>query len=173
MMTRFIHTIDRIGAVIAGIAVVGLTLAIAAGAVGRYFFNAPIPGVHEIIEVYGLPAAIMLALGSTFRAGGHVRITLLTRRLSSRTATAAAWLAATTSVVVIAALGYGTITRMFRELEAGSTSAGLMMLPLWAGYLIAAVGLVVLLAVVLIDITGIRGGESEFLATEEDLDAGI
>lgn len=165
--------IDRAFTVMAGVAIVVTTLTIALGTVTRYFLNAPVPGMHEIIEVYGLPMAVMLALGFTFRAGGHVRITLLTRLLSPAWQRAFGFVAAATSLLIAIALTWGTGLRVLREYANGSTSAGLMMLPLWIGYLIVFLGLASLCLVIMLDMFKIRSMTSEFTNTEEDLDAGI
>ena len=177
-MTKFrpseaILFIDRTLAVMAGAAVVTATLTIALGTVTRYFLNSPVPGMHEVIETYGLPMGVMLALGFTFRAGGHVRITLLTRRLSRVWQRRVGYLSAAISLAISIALTYGTATRAIREYSNQSTSSGLMMLPLWVGYLIVFLGLLSLCLVMVLDTFKIRTMTSEFTSTEEDLDAGI
>ncbi|GAA5147500.1 hypothetical protein GCM10025768_07730 [Microbacterium pseudoresistens] len=165
--------LDRALLVIAGSAMVLVTATIALGTVTRYFFNTALPGTHEIIETYGLPLVVMLGMGYTFRAGGHVRITLLTRALPQRWQRGFAYVAGVASLIVAIALTWGSAARAAREYANGSASAGLMALPLWIGYVVVALGLLSLCLLVFLDLFKVPANSSQFTSTEEDLDAGI
>ncbi len=54
---------------------------VVANVIGRYLFNAPITGAFEITESL-LVVVIMLGLALTQYHDGHIRVTILTRRMS-------------------------------------------------------------------------------------------
>jgi len=53
---------------------------VVANVIGRYLFNSPITGAFEITESL-LVVVIMLGLGLTQYHDGHIRVTILTRRM--------------------------------------------------------------------------------------------
>ena len=57
-----------------------MLLLVVANVIGRYLFNAPITGALEATECL-LVVAIMLGLALTQYHGGHIRVTILTRRM--------------------------------------------------------------------------------------------
>lgn len=56
---------------------------VVANVIGRYMFNAPITGAFEITESL-LVVIIMLGLALTQYYDGHIRVTILTRRMPKR-----------------------------------------------------------------------------------------
>jgi len=70
------------GLISAGSTFIMLVLVVA-NVIGRYVFNAPITGAFEITESL-LVVSIMLGLALTQYHDGHIRVTILTRRMSPR-----------------------------------------------------------------------------------------
>jgi len=73
-----------ISAAIAGSVMLALTFLVVVDVTLRYVFSNPIPGGTESTELL-LNWIVLLALGYTLAVGGHVRVTLILHRLSSRT----------------------------------------------------------------------------------------
>ena len=69
--------------VLAGITLLWLTFMTVIDVLMRHIFFSPIPGASEATELL-LPWIVFLAMAFTLRVGGHVRVTLLTGRLSGR-----------------------------------------------------------------------------------------
>jgi TRAP-type transport system small permease protein len=66
---------------IAAISTFAMLVLVVANVIGRYLFNAPITGAFEITESL-LVVVIMLGLALTQYHDGHIRVTILTRRMS-------------------------------------------------------------------------------------------
>ena len=97
-----------------------------------------------------LAGATFLALAHTLRAGGHIRVNLVTTRLPERTQVVAEAI-----VLLIAAslVGYATWfmgALVLESLHYGDTSPGIIAVPLWIPQLTMVTGLV-LLTVALLD----------------------
>ena len=69
---------------IASLTLLVLTLLTTADALGRYLFNAPIPGTGEIIEDYFMLAIIFLPLSYSFMQEGHVHVSMIVRFFPER-----------------------------------------------------------------------------------------
>jgi len=72
-----------ISATIAAGVMLALTFLVVVDVTLRYVFSNPIPGGTESTELL-LDWIVLLALGYTLAVGGHVRVTLILHRLSSR-----------------------------------------------------------------------------------------
>lgn len=73
---RLLHALG----LIAAISTFLMMVLVVANVIGRYLFNAPITGAFEFTESL-LVVAIMLGLALTQYHGGHIRVTILTRRM--------------------------------------------------------------------------------------------
>ena len=69
---------------VASLALLVLTLLTTADALGRHFFNSPIPGTGEIIEDYFMIALIFLPLSYSFMQEGHVHVSMIERFFPTR-----------------------------------------------------------------------------------------
>lgn len=65
---------------VAAISTFAMLVLVVANVIGRYMFNAPITGAFEITESL-LVVVIMLGLALTQYHDGHIRVTILTRRM--------------------------------------------------------------------------------------------
>jgi TRAP-type C4-dicarboxylate transport system permease small subunit len=88
---RLLHALGLTAAV----ATLSIMVLVVANIIGRYLFNAPITGAFEVTESL-LVITTMLGLALTQYHGGHIRVTILTRRLPS----SAAWMAKICSLVI-------------------------------------------------------------------------
>lgn len=80
----FVTTRLTVGsALIAGFAILAMTLLITTDVVLRYVFNAPTKWIDEI-STYLMVVAVFLGLAYTLREKGHVSVEFVTERLSTR-----------------------------------------------------------------------------------------
>jgi TRAP-type C4-dicarboxylate transport system permease small subunit len=95
---------------------------------------------------YMLAAASFLALAHTLRAGGHIRVTLVTGRLPER----ARWIAELTTLALGAAMaGYAcrfAALLMAESWHYGDKSTGIVAIPIFVpqGFMVAGLGLLTL-----------------------------
>ncbi|WP_371228256.1 TRAP transporter small permease subunit [Roseovarius sp. 2305UL8-3] len=87
---------ERVLALISGLAVFSLMFLAVRSVVGRKFFEAPLPGYVDWIEVL-LPLMAVMGIAFVQREGGHIRMDILIGRLRGR----ALWAAELLSVVLI------------------------------------------------------------------------
>lgn len=73
---RLLHAFGLLSA----ISIFAMLVLVVANVIGRYTFNAPITGAFEITESL-LVVIIMLGLALTQYHDGHIRVTILTRRM--------------------------------------------------------------------------------------------
>ncbi len=76
---RLLHALGLISAISTFV----IMLLVVGNVIGRYLFNAPITGAFEVTESL-LVVVVMLVLALTQYHGGHIRVTMLTRRLPPR-----------------------------------------------------------------------------------------
>ena len=69
--------------VLSAVSIFIMLVLVVANVIGRYLFNAPITGAFEITESL-LVVSIMLGLALTQYYDGHIRVTILTRRMPAR-----------------------------------------------------------------------------------------
>ncbi|WP_172299166.1 TRAP transporter small permease [Pseudoruegeria sp. HB172150] len=142
----------------------------------RWIGAAP-PGftVPSLAEIGGFLflSAVFMGLAGTLTAGGHVRVTLLTRKLPDGPAR---W---TSTLVSLGATGIAVFATWSSAIQAwdswafGSVSYGMVKVPLWLPQGFMTLGLA-LLTVAVIDaaITQFKGGIPPHLQAEADREAG-
>lgn len=99
---------------VAGAITFGVMWLIDANAITRKFFNTPVPGSFEITEA-ALVVIIFFALAYTQRQRGHIRVTLLTRRLPLAVRHALFILAMLTGAALMAWYAYAAYTYAIRS----------------------------------------------------------
>lgn len=150
-MRRFRIALDYIYkfcGVLAAVALAGIAILILAQIVGR-FFGVLVPGVNEA-AAFLLAATTFLALAYSFRAGSHIRVSVVLHYLPPRLR----WLADLLSVAIATALiGYFawyTFKLVMDSVRFKEVSDGLLAIPLAIPQSAMLIGLVVL-AVALVE----------------------
>ena len=151
---------------VAGACIVLITVMILAQIVGRWF-GVIIPSTEDF-SGYLLAAATFLALAYTFRHGGHIRVTLLIHRLSTRLQRRLTHVVLALFVVI---MGWGAWHICYLVYESWSfeeLSQGYIAIPLWIPQVPMALG-AVLFFIALIDdlVCSLRGATPTFLELEE------
>lgn len=92
--------------------------------VGRYAFDAPLPGAFELTELL-LGALVFAALPLVGRAGGHVEVDLLAGLLPARLSIALLWIAAAVSAAVLAFFAWRLHALGLQQAQDGARSISL------------------------------------------------
>ena len=166
--TRFLAVIS---AVLCG----GLALLVTAEVILRGFTGSSIRGLFEIAEL-GLVMSVFLGLGNAEVRGDHVRVTLLTDRLS---VTAANRLRAVSLGLMALFCGWMSWELILRALESFTTGEfrmGLLNFPMWPSRAFVALGTTVLALVLLCKCLVLATGQTPSGAAqfeEEEEDANV
>ena len=130
---------SRAAATLAGFATLAIVLLISFDVLMRYFFDRPQLFVDELASFLEV-LIIFGGLAYTFRAGGHVRVDLITGRIASA---ARAWLRVLTlalGIVFLAVVIWVTTQSGITAWRYGRVSA-VMLYPLWLPMLIIPAGI--------------------------------
>jgi TRAP-type C4-dicarboxylate transport system permease small subunit len=139
---RFVHAIERLTALLSGLGIFLLMLIGVAHVLGRKFFNLPIFGYIDIVEIM-MAFLVFLGLAYTERLGGHIRMELFVSFLRGR------WLAAFELVGVVLGLGVVGVILIYswdhamRAYYLGDSTIDAQ-IPLWPSKLVVPVSLALL-----------------------------
>ena len=147
------------------LATVIMMLLTSADALSRYAFNRPIIGAYEITEKYLMVAAIYLGLSYAYRGGVFIRVTFLVDRLPPTLKLAANYFAHVVSLAFCLVVLVATTGQALRGLR---DDTELSSLPILVGpaYCLVPLGFLALTAIMLVDLTRVRSGQS-YLFREE------
>ncbi len=151
---------------LAGAFIVLIVVMVLAQIVGRWF-GVIIPSTEDF-SGYFLAAATFFALASTYRRGGHIRVSLLVRHLSGPWVRLG-WLFAITVFLVVSAYGaWYTTWLVIESWQFGELSQGYIPVPIWIPQTAMAAGMILLLVALVDDfILVCRGGTPGFSVHEQ------
>jgi C4-dicarboxylate transporter, DctQ subunit len=147
---RFIHRIEKFSAFISGLGIFALMLVGVAHVVGRKFFDLPIFGYIDIVEIM-MAFLVFLGIAYTERLGGHIRMELFVGFLRGR------WLALFEIVGVLLGLFISGVLFVYswqhamRALYLGDSTIDAQ-IPLWPSKLIVPIALGMLFVRLLISL---------------------
>ncbi|MGQ0664491.1 MAG: TRAP transporter small permease [Pseudomonadota bacterium] len=130
--------------------------------IGGRLFGVLVPAADDFAG-YSMAASLFLALAHTFRAGGHVRISLVVERLRGRPRR---WIELWSLAGAAALIGYftwfvGDMT--WDSFRFGDRSQGMVATPLWMPQSVLAVGLAVLFVCLVDEFVHVaRGGAPRY-----------
>lgn len=151
----------------AGFILLAVMALVVANVLLRYLFNAPIAGTLEMTEG-ALPLIIFLSLAMTQYEGGHIKVVLLTRKLSKRLQRAAVVFAMLVGAVLFAWASYAGWMSMAKSIAIGEIERGSIRYPLWPVKGTIALGMSLLTLQFLIDaLLAALGGELPDSEAEE------
>lgn len=152
---------------VAGALTFAVMCLVVANAVLRYGFNRPVTGSLELTES-ALPFMIFLSLALTQFHGGHIKVVLLTQRLSAPFATAMKVFAMLLGAVFFAWAAYAGLLMAMKSFAIGELERGSIRFPIWPVKFAVFFGLALLSIQFLIDaIYVVLGGDLE--ASEQEL----
>lgn len=139
---RALHATTRVLALLAVSCIVFVLLAVTADVTRRALIGESIGGVVEISEVM-MVVIVFLGLGYTESRSGHVSMTLLIRKLSSRSAAIVNSFGLLVVLIIVAWMVWVTGDRALESVAAGEYRFGLVRVPVWPARIAIVVGLAV------------------------------
>jgi len=121
---------------------------------------------------YFLAAASFLALASTLRAGGHIRVNLLIRRFAPRTRRWVEVWCCTVATVLSGYFCYQTLLLTRDSWDYGDLSYGLIAIPIWIPQSAVSLGLVILTVALLDELQWVLRGQPPCYEVDEGLLSG-
>lgn len=167
-MQYFIDKIDKIFISIALAILLLITLLTTFDTACRYLLNSPIPGSYEMIEKWFMIFAVFLAMGSTYRAGSHIRLTIIEGLFSNKSKMKIVfnYIAQVVSVffnvflfIAMLKLAIGGVHEVW--------VATAFKIPMFPAYVVATVGLLFACLCIIIDLFRKNIGESSLFKDSE------
>jgi TRAP-type C4-dicarboxylate transport system permease small subunit len=162
-MRRWLDGCERVLTLFAALATFSMMLLTTADAFGRYLLNRPILAAYELTTNYLMVAAIFLAMPYAYRQGANIRVTFLVERLRGKVRFAIDYAVQIVSILYCAALVVAT-WQQARHMLATKTTFATLDLPLWPGYMVVFIGLLLTTLMMLIDLPEVRKGRSSLFA---------
>jgi TRAP-type C4-dicarboxylate transport system permease small subunit len=135
---------------ISAVATFVMMLLVVANIVGRYLLNKPVTGTLEFTEAL-LVLIIFLSLALTQYDGGHIRVTLLTRRLPKRAARAVNVFCMLLGALFFAWCAYAAWKFAYQSWTFGEQEWGTVVFPLWPVKFVVFAGIAMLAIQFLLD----------------------
>lgn len=140
--------LERVLALVSGIAVFGLMMLAVVSVTGRNFFNQPLPGYVDWIE-QAMPLIAFMGISYVQREGGHIRMDILVGKLRGRALYLAEFITTTAVLILMLLLVWGTWAHFDRSFDFTAPlwsrdSSMDIALPIWPAKLLAPVAFSVL-----------------------------
>ncbi|MCZ0812320.1 MAG: TRAP transporter small permease subunit [Pseudomonadota bacterium] len=140
---RGLYRIERVLALMSGIAVFALMFLAVFSVGGRNFFSQPLPGYVDWIE-QAMPLIAVMGISYVQRDGGHIRMDIVVGALKGRTLYAVEFLTTLAVLVLMALLVWGSWAHFERSFDWGAPlwsrdSSMDIALPLWPAKLLVPV----------------------------------
>ena len=145
-------------ALVSGLAVFGLVLLAVVSVTGRNFFNRPLSGYVDWIEI-AMPLIAFMGVSYTQREGGHIRMDILVGQLRGRALWLAELLTTTVILLIMLVLVYGSWSHFDRSFDFAAPwwsrdSTMDIAIPLWPAKLLAPIAFSVLCVRLVLQIWG-------------------
>ncbi|MBK5934244.1 TRAP-type C4-dicarboxylate transport system permease small subunit [Rhodovulum imhoffii] len=145
---RALFRIERVLALVSGLAVFGLMVLAVVSVAGRNFFNQPLPGYVDWIQ-QAMPLIAFMGIAYTQREGGHIRMDILVGQLKGRALWAVEFLTSLVMLVLMILLVWGSFAHFQRSFDPSAPlwsrdSSFDIQLPLWPAKLLIPVAFSVL-----------------------------
>ena len=170
---RLLHRIEKLTALISGLGIFALMLVGVVHVLGRKFFDMPIFGYIDIVEIM-MAFMVFLAIAFTERLGGHIRMELFVSMLRGR------WLAVFELIGVVLGLAIVGVLLVYswdhamRAFYLGNSTIDAQ-IPLWPSKLIVPISLAILFVRLLVSLAAymrvILDPSKELIAVPDVIDA--
>ncbi|MEQ8589350.1 MAG: TRAP transporter small permease [Thalassobaculaceae bacterium] len=168
LLRRVLDALYLASAALAAILLAGIGVLILAQIVGR-FFGIIVPSANEISGFF-LATSTFLALAYSFRAGSHIRVTLVVSHLPKQLHNASVVLALSVATVLSGYFTFYAYNLAAESLRYGDLSDGLIGVPLWIPQSSMAFGLVMMTIACLDELVRVlRGREPSFEENTESV----
>ena len=164
-MRRALDALYRVSGVVAAACLALIACLVLAQIVGRAA-GVLVPGADDLAS-YALVATSFLALAYTLKAGGHIRVALLLRRLPPRPRRLAELGALALGSAITLYFAWFAIELTWLSWRFGDMSQGVLPIPLWLPQSVMTAGLIIF-AVALIDelVLVLKGGLAGYQEAE-------
>lgn len=171
MIGRALSLLAKSSSMIGAICVALMMLHVTADVIGRYLFNAPLPGTTVVVANYYMIIVVFIALGVAEEKRAHISVEFLTDMMPERLRNGFSVFSGILTVAVIVAVMVGGWSEALKKTKAGaSMEQGSQMIEIWQSYWLIPLGagLMALIAAyrVITTVTGWRNG-----LKETDIDA--
>lgn len=161
MLSKILDRLFTWSGYLAGIFLVAIAALVTAQIIAR-LLGEQIPSADEFAG-YCLAASSFLGLAYSFRSGSHIRVTLLSSRLSSKSQRILLLIVLLFSIVMIAIWAYNSIGLVWESYEFKEMSTGILKYPLWIPQLSMGIGVSLFCFALLEDLVNVlRGKEPNF-----------
>ena len=166
MIGKFLDRLFTWSGYLAGVFLVTIAILVVAQIVAR-LFNKQIPSADEFAG-YCLAASSFLGLAYSFRSGSHIRVTLLTDRLSTQVQRILMLLVLTFTIIMIAVWAYNSLSMVYESWKFKDMSTGILKYPIWIPQLSMGVGVTLFCLAIIEDLVNVmRGKEPNFEKNKE------
>lgn len=159
-----VHRLNRIGAAVSAAALMAMLAVGVSDTAAARLFNRPLPGTLELTEAL-MVVCVFLALCAGQEEGTHIRMTLVTQRLTGRRKAATELLAHGLTAAFLFLLAWQGALQGLHSLAVREYESGLVSFPLYPAKLALAAGAGLMLLQCLLDaarsaaaLLGLRGG---------------
>ena len=147
-MDQALYRVERVLALVSGIAVFGLMVLAVVSVGGRNFLSHPLPGYVDWIE-QAMPLIAFMGVAYTQRDGGHIRMDILVGALRGRALWAAEFVTTLLILILMILLVWGSWAHFERSFDFSAPlwsrdSSMDIALPIWPAKLMAPVAFSVL-----------------------------
>jgi len=151
---------------LAGVFLVAIAVLVVAQIAARWF-NQQIPSADEFAG-YCLAASSFLGLAYSFRSGSHIRVTLLTDRLTSKVQRVVLLLVLAFAVVMVAIWAMNSIALVYESWAFNEVSTGILKYPIWIPQLSMGIGVTLFCLAIIEDLVNVMlGKEPNFEKNKE------
>ncbi len=166
MIGRALSFLSRSASLIGAICVVLMMLHVTADVLGRYLFNAPLPGTIVVVANYYMVILVFIAIGVAEEKRAHISVEFLTDLMPPRPRTALSVFASLLTVGVMAVLMIAGWEEAVKKTKGGATmEQGSQMIEIWQSYWLIPVGAALMAAIaayrVIVTATGAKTGLRE------------
>lgn len=158
MMTRFCHLVARFLAVISALALLVMMLHVTADVIGKYLFNAPIPGTAEVVASYYMVAAVFLPLAWVEVSEGSIVVELLYNMFGRRAQLLSLFCATALSAVFYGGLAWLLWSPAVKAWRIGEIVEGTWRVVIWPTKFLLPLGLALACVVMLLRLVDIATG---------------
>ncbi|TNF22618.1 MAG: TRAP transporter small permease [Rhodobacteraceae bacterium] len=147
-LDRGLYRLEKVLALVSGLAVFSLMVLAVISVGGRNFFNQPLPGYVDWIET-AMPLIAFMGISYTQRDGGHIRMDMVVGALRGRALYAAEIVTTLAVLVLMVLLVWGTWAHFARSFDFAAPlwsrdSTMDIALPIWPAKLLAPLAFFVL-----------------------------
>lgn len=154
ILDRWAAAVEKAFLYLTGLGLMFIMLVIVVDVVMRYFFSAPLSWSYDMIGMYLVTLVFFLALADTFRRGGHIKVDLFENLRRTRLFAVAEILGYCASLVFFALILKQMLESGVEGMLAGDVVDGAIPWPTWPPYLLAALGVALLMIRIALNVIG-------------------